>query len=119
MPNHLKKARIAVAVGTSAAAIGLGAVAPASATVTPAEQPTAKLAAMASDCRSWISGEWGHGYCTNPATYINVTMHLHVACNAFWDPDVHRTYVLAPGRSVELQGQCWSSVDSVEAYIQP
>lgn len=65
-------------------------------------------------CSTWIDGEWGHGKCTNNSGRT-VAMDLHVECNAVWDPNVDRSAQVVNGSSIEMQGQCWSSVDWVTA----
>ncbi|MET7998130.1 hypothetical protein ABZU76_45330 [Amycolatopsis sp. NPDC005232] len=42
-------------------------------------------------------------------------MDLHVECNAVWDPNVDRSAQVVNGSSIEMQGQCWSTVDWVTA----
>ncbi|MEU4394585.1 hypothetical protein [Kribbella sp. NPDC023855] len=69
-----------------------------------------------SSCSTWISGEWGHGRCYNSTPYTR-TMHLHVECNAFYDPNVDRDVSVPAYSTVEAQGHCWSSVDWVTATI--
>lgn len=63
-------------------------------------------------CSTWIDGEWGHARCTNNSGRT-VAMDLHVECNAVWDPNVDRSAQIVNGSSIEMQGQCWSTVDWV------
>jgi hypothetical protein len=117
MQNHLKNARVAFAVGTSATALALGVAVPASAGVAAGAAPTSKSASLANECRSWIDGEWGHGACINEWV-SGRTMHLHVECNAWWDANIDRSIVVPAGETTEAQGHCYSSVDYVQAYFE-
>jgi len=69
----------------------------------------------ASNCDSWISGEWGHGKCSTSHTGGGRTMYLDVKCDAWWDADIYKEAYVRDGSAVELQGHCYSSVSSVSA----
>jgi hypothetical protein len=69
----------------------------------------------AQSCSGWISGEWGHGKCSISHSGGGRTMFLDVKCDAWWDADVYKEAFVRDGTTVELQGQCYSSVSSVSA----
>ena len=99
----------------------LGAAALAMAGATALTVPAAQAAppstnGTSSSCTTWISGEWGHGSCYNSTPYPR-SMHLHVECSAFYDPNVDRDISVPPYTTVEAQGHCWSSVSWVTATV--
>lgn len=76
----------------------------------------AQAATTSNPCVGWIDGEWGHGKCT-AETWMGGghNMTLDVVCDAWWDADVHTSAWVPSGSTVEIQGQCYSSVVSSTA----
>jgi hypothetical protein len=100
-------------VTAAIATVGLGLAAPASAAtkiVTP-NAATPKVV-PGSSCSSWVSGQWGHAKCTNNTGRV-IAMDLHVECNAFWDANIDKSAQFQSGTTIEMQGECYSSVDWV------
>jgi hypothetical protein len=78
--------------------------------------PASSPSVVGTNCTAWISGAYGHGRCSRVPGTGGWTMRIHVVCDAWWDANVTRDAYVVDGGTVELQGHCASSVDSVSAY---
>jgi hypothetical protein len=94
---------------------GMLAMAPSAQAAVPAAAPAP--ASVAATCDTWISGEWGHGKCTNNAAWTR-TMWIHVECDAWWDSNVDKEVPIGNQQTIEMQGHCYSSVSWVTAGIK-